>query len=185
MKIEKIAKISKTVLIALLLIVAVRLLLTGRRVQTKLNAHAVSDVEQTPYHAPENLAEPTIDYDAVLRADLFGTGENTPDRNVSIPNAQSAQDLKLIGTIAGSPAIARAIIYDAKSQSTKAYRLQDSIHSATIVTIRKDEVVLRDHGRSKILRRSPGETKNIAKSVSPPVPPNPTTVPNNNYKVVP
>jgi type II secretion system protein C len=67
--------------------------------------------------------------------------------------------LSLLGTLAGSPMISRAIIKDLKTNTVGLYRVGDTVSTARIDTIEKDIVVLLDMGQRKILSLWTSESK--------------------------
>lgn len=157
-KLAKILKITKIALITLLVLVAIPVLFTGRRVQEGIAANpldAVMDPESPPWLEESKTS---IDSETILRADLFDLGVQSARQN---PNSYGGEtwskstQLRLIGTVAGSETIARAIIQDKQDNSTKIYRIGDRIGGASLLEIREQDIVLRENGRRKILRSSP------------------------------
>ena len=75
-----------------------------------------------------------------------------------MPSAEEL-GLRLVGAIAGGPAISRANIQNVKSNTTGVYRIGDTVASATVEAIRQDAVVLRHEGRQLILRLHTGDRR--------------------------
>jgi general secretion pathway protein C len=96
------------------------------------------------------------DYADIFQGNLFSTSDSATDsrRSQVLDSMPSAEELglRLVGAIAGGPAISRANIQDVKSKTTGVYRIGDTIASATVEAIRQDAVVLRHEGRQLILR---------------------------------
>jgi type II secretion system protein C len=108
------------------------------------------------------------DYTEIVRRNLFAeangtknppsvsSGSKTPD---STPPAEEL-GLRLVGTIAGSPAVSRVNLQDVKSNTTGVYRIGDTVAAATVEAIERDTVVLRYEGRDLVLRRQSGAAGN-------------------------
>ncbi len=102
------------------------------------------------------------DYGEILRGNLFSGTDDTPDagRPQALDALPSAEDLglRLVGTIAGGPAVSRANIQNIKANTTGVYKIGDAIGAATVEAIQQDAVVLRHEGRQLILRQHTGTT---------------------------
>ncbi|MGE5295268.1 MAG: type II secretion system protein N [Solirubrobacterales bacterium] len=155
-RIVKIVWMIKAFLIIVLVYGGFRAI-TGRLHVKAFDPGTVSGDE--PLMEPEPAAAETkspSDYSEILQRDLFsGAGQAADGRNSQdLDSMPSAEDLglRLVGAIAGGPAISRANIQNVKSKTTGVYRIGDTVASATIETIRQDAVVLRYEGRQLILR---------------------------------
>ncbi len=99
--------------------------------------------------SPSNYAE-------ILEGGLFSAGDPLAENRGSqdLDSLPSAEDLglRLVGAIAGGPAISRANIQNVKSKTTGVYRIGDAVAGATVAAIQQDAVVLRHEGRQLILR---------------------------------
>ncbi len=170
------AKLSKTVkiaLLAVLVIAVVKMVFTGSRVQRRLaNSISPSTLPNTSGSWDANDGKPA-NTRTILQSRLFGLGEDSdivsqlPTNGNSLDNWSESAGLRLVGTITGPPTVARAIIQDSGSKSTTHHRIGDRIGGASIVAIRKGEVVVLHAGVRKILRRSSGG-KNPADILKPP-----------------
>lgn len=128
----------------------------------------------------------TPDYSAVLERDLFGSRvsalpaeESAPvdSRVISPLLTQSDLGIALIGTVAGSPAISRAIIKDTKTNVVGHYRTGDKVLTASIESIEKDRVILLDRGRTVVLSQGfPEPASEVVASVPTTVQATPRTV---------
>lgn len=105
----------------------------------------------------------TQDYSAILKRDLFGCQDATMRQAKSMPieepivkapqSEDGELDIALIGTIAGSPALSRAVIKDLKTNVLGMYKTGDAIQNASIQSIENDRVVLLHKGRRKVLEQ--------------------------------
>ncbi|MEN6338048.1 MAG: type II secretion system protein N [Phycisphaerales bacterium] len=117
--------------------------------------------EQTPDAGPPQTdAAAPADYEGILQSNLFAGADSATDsrRSQVLDSMPSAEELglRLVGVIAGGPAISRANIQDVKAKTTGVYRIGDTVASATIEAIQHDAVVLRHEGRQLILRLRTG-----------------------------
>lgn len=162
MNTRKLSKTVKIVLLAVLAIAIVKIVFTGSRVQRRLaNTDSRSSLPQTSQIWDANDGKPT-NTRSILQSGLFGLGENSdivsqlPTNGNASDNWSESAGLRLVGTVTGPPTVARAIIQNSGSKNTTHHRIGDKIGGASIVAIRKGEVVLLDAGVRKILRRSSG-----------------------------
>ncbi len=72
---------------------------------------------------------------------------------------ETTLQLSLLGTVAGDPQSARAIILDQKGKSQDIYRVGDSVQGAEIRQILRGKVVLRHGEKDEILIMVEGENK--------------------------
>jgi type II secretion system protein C len=70
----------------------------------------------------------------------------------------SAEDLglRLVGVLAGVPAVSRAIIQNTQNNTTNLYKIGEVVASATVESIQRDAVVLRYQGQQLVLRLRAG-----------------------------
>ena len=150
---------AKASLVAILLYVAIDAVVTPVRLDTGLKPKAVSGDERRPVMTqmePEQQTRP--DYSVIAQNDMFaGSSESDgllaePAPHATLPSAEEL-GLKLIGIVAGSPAISRAIIESAETRVATPYRIGDRVASATIETIESDQVVLIHAGRRFALQK--------------------------------
>jgi len=164
---RKILLLIKLSLILVLGHVLIRTVVMPQRVGETLVPNSAggseSAVQAETTVAPYNS---TPDYSAVLERDLFGSRvsalpaeEAAPaeDRVVSPQPTESDLGIALIGTVAGSPAISRAIIKDTTTNVVGHYRTGDKVLTASIESIEKDKVVLLDRGRTVVLSQGAPE----------------------------
>jgi general secretion pathway protein C len=72
---------------------------------------------------------------------------------------ETSLQLSLLGTVAGDPASARAIIMDQRGKSQDIYRVGDSVQEAEIRQILRGKVVLRHGGNDEVLILEEGANK--------------------------
>jgi type II secretion system protein C len=108
---------------------------------------------------------PVDDYSVIVEQDIFGSSLRTNKfllGNNGIGPVLSAEEelgIALLGTVAGSPEISRAIIKDLKTNVLSLYKTGDTVatpswkgsSTAHIESIEKDVVVLLHQGQRKIL----------------------------------
>lgn len=88
-------------------------------------------------------------------ADGLETNTGGSETLDSLPSAEEL-GLRLVGAVAGGPAISRANIQDAKTNTTGVYKVGDTVASAKVEAIQQDAVVLRHEGRQLVLRLQTG-----------------------------
>jgi type II secretion system protein C len=104
-----------------------------------------------------SLEAPVEDYSAIVEQDIFGSSSRTKKSLLGdngVGPALSAEEelgIVLLGTVAGSPEISRAIIKDIKTNELSLYKTGDTVATAHIESIEKDVVVLLHQGQRKIL----------------------------------
>jgi len=74
-------------------------------------------------------------------------------------SAEEELGIALLGTVAGSPEISRAIIKDIKTNKLSLYKTGDTVATAHIESIERDVVVLLHQGQRKILELGTRESK--------------------------
>ncbi len=108
---------------------------------------------------------PVEDYSAIVEQDIFGSSSRTDksllgDNGVGpVLSAEEELGIALLGTVAGSPEISRAIIKDIKTNELSLYKTGDTVatpslrgsSTAHIESIERDVVVLLHQGQRKIL----------------------------------
>ena len=108
---------------------------------------------------------PVEDYSVIVEQDIFGSSLRTNksllgDNGVSPAlSAEEELGIALLGTVAGSPEISRAIIKDLETNELSLYKIGDTVATAHIESIEKDVVVLLHQGQRKILALGTRESK--------------------------
>jgi type II secretion system protein C len=161
--------LSKLALALVLLFVVVKAVILPLRGTTPLGPASVSGAENI---GPVEITKPTDtsvqDYSAIFERNIFGNPGASLNEKIYLQGdssggiVQSAGrelGLSLLGTLAGSPMISRAIIKDLKTNTVGLYRVGDTVATARIETIEKDIVVLLDGGQKKTLSLWTSESK--------------------------
>lgn len=118
---------------------------------------AVSTENITAVEPTSSPDTPVEDYSAIVEQDIFGSSSRTKKSlqgDNGVGPALSAEEelgIVLLGTVAGSPEISRAIIKDIKTNELSLYKTGDTVATAHIESIEKDVVVLLHQGQRKIL----------------------------------
>lgn len=161
-------------------------LMTGRLHIGAFDPAVVSGDERTTETQPTaSRRQSPCDYAAIIESNLFidpeeagGPSANSGSSELldAMPSAEQL-GLRLVGAIAGGPAISRANIQDTKTNTTGVYRIGDTVASARVEAIQQDAVVLRHEGRQLILRLSApaGSGKEPANGAEQQIEPQPAT----------
>jgi type II secretion system protein C len=153
----------KALLVMVLLYIGFQALTSRLHFGTALIPAAASGDEQTDPEQGETPQTSSPDYSAIVQRNLFTGSERplppTSARRSEILDAMpSAEELglRLIGVLAGSPAVSRAIIQNTQNNTTNLYKINEVVASATIESIQRDAVVLRYQGQQLVLRQRSG-----------------------------
>jgi type II secretion system protein C len=167
--VRKALGLSKLALAIVLLFVVVKAVILPLRGTTPLGPASVSGAEDINPVEVTKLTDASVeDYSAIFERNIFGNPELSFNANMYSqgyfaggPGQSAGQypGLALLGTIAGSPVISRAIIKDLKTNTVGLYRVGDTVATARIETIEKDGVVLLDGGQGKTLSLWTSESK--------------------------
>ncbi len=111
-----------------------------------------------------SLDTPVEDYSVIVEQDIFGSSRTNKsllgDNGVGpVLSVEEELGIALLGTVAGSPEISRAIIKDLETNELSLYKTGDTVatprwkgsSTAHIESIEKDVVVLLHQGQRKIL----------------------------------
>ncbi len=154
----------------------------------------VSGDERTAKAQPAATRTPSSsDYTTILQGNLFCEPDNAnglstdPDRSQVLDSMPSAEELglRLVGAIAGGPAISRANIQNTRTNTTGVYRIGDTVAAAKVEAVQQDAVVLRHEGRQLILRLHTGAAGNKQSSESTEQPTEQTTAPASTQAALP
>ena len=113
----------------------------------------------------QNQKTPTTTvYNKIIERNIFGATEKVEQAPVvEIKPVETLEEtslqLSLLGTIAGDPESARAIILDQRKRSQDIYRVGDTVQNAEIRQILRGKVILRHDGQDEILNMVEGESK--------------------------
>ncbi len=123
----------------------------------------ITTVEPTIFHNT-----PVEDYSAIVEHDIFGNSASSLKTKTSLQNnngvgktlsAEEELGIVLLGTVAGSPDISRAIIKNIKTNELSLYKTGDTVATAHIESIEKDVVILLHQGQRKTLDLGTRESK--------------------------
>jgi len=116
---------------------------------------------EKPSAGPLSMPE----YDMIVERNIFGATEKAelPPVEEKVERIETLEEttlqLSLLGTVAGDPQSARAIILDQKVKSQNIYRVGDSVQGAEIRQILRGKVVLRRGEKDEVLLMVEGENK--------------------------
>ena len=158
---RKLLFLVKLVLVLMLGHLIIRTAVTPENVRETLAPKSAGGSERVIAAEPGGAEKsPPEDYSAVLERDLFGnrasglsTGESVPAdgrQSLVLPVGDNLK-VALLGTVAGSPAISRAIIKNLETNVLGQYKTGDTILTASIERIERDRVVLIDKGQRRVL----------------------------------
>ena len=125
--------------------------------------------ENTAVIKPESVPETSVrDYSAIVEQDIFGSSAAALEVNeplqvdntaASIWSSEEELGIVLMGTVAGSPEISRAIVKDLKTNVLNVYKTGDTIVSASVESIEKDGIVLLHDGQRRKINFSIKESE--------------------------
>ncbi len=161
--------VIKLALVLILCYVVIRTVLMPQHTGEIFEPSSAVSSENITAVEPTSLPDtPVGDYSAIVEQDIFGTPASSLRTNKSLQGdngvglALSAEEelgIALLGTVAGSPEISRAIIKDLKTNELGLYKTGDTVATAYIESIEKDVVVLLHQGQRKILELGIRESK--------------------------
>jgi len=158
--------VIKLVLVLILGYVVIRTVLMPQRTGEILVPSSAVGTDNITSVKPASFPDtPVDDYSVIVEQDIFGSSLRTNKSlqgNNGLGPALSAEEelgIALLGTVAGSPEISRAIIKDIKTNELSLYKTGDTVatpswkgsSTAHIESIERDVVVLLHEGQRKIL----------------------------------
>jgi len=147
--------VIKLVLVLILGYVVIITVLMPQRTGEILAPSSAVGTEHITSVKPASFPDtPVDDYSVIVEQDIFGSSLRTNKSLHGVGPALSAEEelgIALLGTVAGSPEISRAIIKDLKTNVLSLYKTGDTVATAHIESIEKDVVVLLHEGQRKIL----------------------------------
>jgi general secretion pathway protein C len=109
-----------------------------------------------------------VNYAAILEHDPFGGVEASapspqrPEVNEPSPlPIGEALGIALIGTVTGSPSVARAIVRERRTKATTVYKIGDRVNGAILEGVSRDSVVFLYQGREQVLRHPHDKTPSM------------------------
>jgi len=153
---------SKLALVAVLVFACVRTV-TLNRGTAEIFAPSQVSAKGNPGTAEISTRQdsPATDYSAIVEQNIFSTVQRSSasgTNNATGRQAGPQLGLELIGTVAGSPSVARAIIQELGTNIPRLYKTGDIVAAASIQSIEKDAVVLCHNGQTKVLSMQVGKT---------------------------
>ncbi len=159
--IRKLLLISKLGLISVLAYTVVNTAMISQRPDAIFTPRSAVGVEGlTPLIPITSTIDATEDYSVIVDRNIFGTSDLPVQASIAenvatggpIQAAKADLGLKLIGIIAGDPALSRAIIKDIFTNVVGFYKTNDTIGPVSITEIETNRVLLDQEGERKILR---------------------------------
>ena len=154
----------RAILFVKLVLLAVLLwLVASLPFQKKSEQQPIGDSESKAPKVKVELSRkptPLTDYNAILERDLFGPMQADEIHNgfpkdgltaSSEPIGERQLQLRLLGTVAGSEKVARAVIEDVKTKEQGLYKTGDVIQEARISKIERNRIILLRNGVQEIL----------------------------------
>lgn len=118
---------------------------------------------------PEKIAKSSVqDYSTIFARNLFGkpTLSMDTEKQLKVDQNSGSEDvtqeelgIALLGTVAGSPGISRAIIEDLETNISSLFKVGDTVGNASIENIKKDAVVVLHQGQRKTVHLGSRESK--------------------------
>jgi len=152
---------TKLVLVLILGYVVIRTVLMPKRTGEIFVPSSAVSIQNIPAVEPTSFSDTSVeDYSVIADKNIFGSPASSLRINESLQGDNSAGHalsaegelgIALLGTVAGSPEISRAIIKDLKTDVLSLYKTGDTVATAQIESIEKDVVVLLHQGQRKIL----------------------------------
>lgn len=161
MDIRKVLFTAKLVLVAVLVVVVVKTaVVLWRAASAPTPASAADTAGATALKPTSQVGSSTKDYTMVIEQNVFsGTALSSPvhkallgNSAAIVPSAEDELGLVLLGTVAGSPLVSRAIIQDTESKMPQLYKIGEIVAGARVQSIENNVVILLHNGQSKILR---------------------------------
>ena len=175
MNARKIFLIGKLVLIVVLLSLVVKTALIFQpttELFTPASASGSDSIDTIDLTTAQEM--PLWDYSTIVKQNIFAEADTPSAASLfpqvganQMPPAEHELGLTLLGTVAASPPLARAIIREAKSNTPGLYRPGDVVAAARIESITKDTVVLRHHGQRKVLTLGTREAEHKSTKTQP------------------
>ena len=166
---HKVLFVIKLALVLILGYVVIRTVLMPQRTGEIFVPSSAAGTENITAVEPASLPDtPAEDYSAIVEQDIFGSPAWSLRTNKSLQGDNGAGlawsageelSIALLGTVAGSPEISRAIIKDLETNVLGLYKIGDTVATAHIESIEKDVVVLLHQGQRKILNLGTRESK--------------------------
>jgi len=155
--IRKALLIARAALILILALLIIRTVMMPQELKEILGPNLAAGTDSSAETNMPNLADTSVpDCAAIIEKNIFGVANEPFTKNniadVAPGSASQELGLTLLGTIAGSPSLARAVIKHTDNNIANMYKTGDTVADASVEAIKKDAVILLYKGREKILR---------------------------------
>jgi len=151
--------VIKLAMVLILGYVAVKVVTMSQHIHEVLAPKPAIGSENTAAFKPPSLSDTSVqDYSAIVEQDIFGSSVSAlvADKPLQVDNSAGSTwsgekelGIALLGTVAGSPEISRAIIKDLKTNVLNVYKTGDTVVTAYVESIEKDGIVLLHQGQRR------------------------------------
>ena len=148
----------KLAMLLILVYAVVKTVTMSQHVNEALVPKSAVGNENTAVVEPESAPDTSVqDYSAIVEKDIFASpASSEANKSLQVDNTagttysgEEELGIALLGTVAGSPEISRAIVKDLKTNALNIYKTGDTIVSASVESIEKDGIVLLHEGQRK------------------------------------
>jgi len=161
--------VIKLAMVLILGYVAVKVVTMSQHIHEVLAPKPAIGSENTAAFKPPSLLDTSVqDYSAIVEQDIFGSSVSAlvADKPLQVDNSagltwsgEKELGIALLGTVAGSPEISRAIIKDLKTNVLNVYKTGDTVVTAYVESIEKDGIVLLHQGQRRKINLRIKESK--------------------------
>jgi len=155
---HKVLSFLKLAMMSILVYAVVKTVTISQNVNEALMPKSAAGNENTAVIEPERTPDASVhDYSVIVEKDIFGSSASLEaNKLMQVDNTAGTTSsgdeelgIALLGTVAGSPEISRAIVKDLKTNVLNIYKTGDTIVSASLESIEKDGIVLLHEGQRK------------------------------------
>jgi len=155
---HKVLSFLKLAMMSILVYAVVKTVTISQNVNEALMPKSAAGNENTAVIEPERTPDASVhDYSVIVEKDIFGSSASLEaNKLMQVDNTAGTTSsgdeelgIALLGTVAGSPEISRAIVKDLKTNVLNIYKTGDTIVSASVESIEKDGIVLLHEGQRK------------------------------------
>jgi type II secretion system protein C len=155
---HKVLSFIKLAMLLILVYAVVKTVTISQNVNEALMPKSAAGNENTAVIEPESPPDASVhDYSVIVEKDIFGSSASSEANKLlqvdntagTTSSGEEELGIALLGTVAGSPEISRAIVKDLKTNVLNIYKTGDSIVSASLESIEKDGIVLLHEGQRK------------------------------------
>ena len=155
---HKVLSFLKLAMMSILVYAVVKTVTISQNVNEALMPKSAAGNENTAVIEPERTPDASVhDYSVIVEKDIFGSSASLEANKLmqvdntagTTSSGEEELGIALLGTVAGSPEISRAIVKDLKTNVLNIYKTGDTIVSASVESIEKDGIVLLHEGQRK------------------------------------